>query len=88
MNLFSTSIVNKDLDTCIATLIKSTDNSYRKYIVGSLLFEIDAGKSFQLHKEAFQNNNADKDFVLEYAIELHRKGNYKGAACQLILQMR
>jgi tetratricopeptide (TPR) repeat protein len=80
MSLFSTSIVNKDLDTCIETLIKSADNGYKKYIVGGLLFEIDADKSFQLHKEAFQSNSADKNFVFEYAIELHRQGKYKEAA--------
>ena len=80
MTLFSTSIINKDLDTCIETLIKSADNSYKKYIVGGLLFDIDADKSFQLHQAAFQSNNADKNFAFEYAIELHRKGNYKEAA--------
>jgi len=61
------------------TLIKSADNSYKKYIIGGLLFDIDANKSFQLHKEAFQSNNTNENFVLEYAIELHRKGSYKEA---------
>jgi hypothetical protein len=80
IRLFSTSIVNNDLDTCIETLLKSADNSYKKFVVGGVLFEIDPDKSFQLHKEAFQSNTADKHFLLEYAIELHRKGRYKEAA--------
>ncbi len=79
ITLFSSSMVNKELDACIENIIKSADNKYKKYIVGGLLFDIDADKSFELHKEAFQNNSTNKDFLLEYAIELHRKGQYKEA---------
>jgi len=80
ISLFSTSIVDKDLDSSINALIVNADNNFKKYIVGGLLFEIDKGKSFQLHKEAYQSNEKDENFVLEYAIELHRNGNFKEAA--------
>lgn len=80
ISLFSTSMVDKDLDSCITVLIAKADNGFKKYIVGGLLFEIDKDKSLQLHKEAFQSTETDENFVLDYAIELHRKGNYKEAA--------
>lgn len=79
MTTFNSCIVNSDLDNCIATLIKSADNEYKKYIIGGLLYEIDKDKSFQLHKEAYSSNPNDLDFNLEYAIELHRKGEFTEA---------
>lgn len=79
MTTFNSCIVNSDLDNCIVTLIKSADNEYKKYIIGGLLYEIDKVKSFQLHKEAYTSNPNDLDFNLEYAIELHRKGEFTEA---------
>lgn len=80
MTTFNSCIVNSDLDNCIATLIKSADNEYKKYVIGGLLYEIDRDKSFQLHKEAYLAKPDELGFNLEYAIELHRKGEFVEAA--------
>lgn len=80
MTHFNSCIVNSDLDNCIATLIESADNEYKKYIIGGLLYEINNDKSFQLHKEAYLSKPDELDFNLEYAIELHRKGEFEEAA--------
>lgn len=80
MTIFNGCIVNSDLDNCITTLIKSADNEFKKYIIGGLLYEIDKDKSFQLHKEAYLSKPDELDFNLEYAIELHRKGEFEEAS--------
>lgn len=80
MTTFSSCLVNSNLDQCIQDLITSADTEYKKYLVGGILFEIDKDKSFQLHKEAYTSNPNDLDFNLEFAIELHRKGEFTQAA--------
>jgi hypothetical protein len=76
---FNTCIVNTDADKCILNIVKSADTEYKKYLVGGLLYEIDRDKSFQLHKDAYTANPTDLNFILEYAIELHRKGEFAEA---------
>jgi hypothetical protein len=80
METFNTCIVNTDADKCIPDIIKRADSEYKKYLIGGLLYEIDREKSFQLHKEAYTANPNDLDFNLEYAIELHRKGQFAEAS--------
>ncbi|MTH15429.1 tetratricopeptide repeat protein [Flavobacterium sp. LC2016-01] len=77
---FSTCIVKSDLKLCVDELIKNGTNEYKKYSIGGVLYEIDADQSFKLHEEAYLSNTNDKYFLLEYAIELHRKGKYTEAA--------
>jgi hypothetical protein len=72
--------VNTDADKCILDIIKSADTEYKKHLIGGLLYEIDREKSFHLHKEAYTANRNDLDFNLEYAIELHRKGEFDEAS--------
>lgn len=76
---FNTCITKTELDNCITALVKNAQTSYEKYLVGGRLFTIDSLKSFQLHKEAYDADTNDLDFALEYAIELHRKGNFSEA---------
>lgn len=80
MTTFNSCLVNSDLDQCIEDIIKSANTEYKKYLIGGLLYEIDKDKSFQLHKEAYTSNPKDLDFNLEYAIELHRKGEFTEAS--------
>lgn len=77
---FNSCLVSSNLDECILNLTKGSDTGYKKYVVGSVLFDIDKGKSYQFHKEAYESNPTDSDFNLEYALELHRNGNYSEAA--------
>lgn len=80
LETFNSCIVNSDIDNCILPLIKNADNEYKKYIIGGLLFDIDKDKSFQLHKEAYLSKPNELNFNIEYAIELHRKGEFEEAA--------
>jgi len=80
MTNFSNCIVAADLDNCMLDLIKNADNEYKKYVIGGLLYNIDKDKSFQLHKEAYLSKPDELAFHLEYAIELHRKGEFEEAA--------
>ncbi|RYJ45121.1 tetratricopeptide repeat protein [Flavobacterium beibuense] len=76
---FQSCLLTDDLDGCIANLIKKGDDAYEKYLIGGALYSIDKDKSFLMHKEAYMQNQSDVDFTLEYAIELHRKGDYNEA---------
>lgn len=67
-------------DVCAQDLIKAAKNEYEKYIVAGALYQSDPEQSFRLHHEAYLANPNNLYFTLEYAIELHRKGNYKDAA--------
>jgi len=80
MNTFSSCIVKSDLNVCVNDLISSADNEFEKYIVAGILYEIDPKQSFNLHEQAYLSNTLDENFVLEYAIELHRKLRYSEAA--------
>lgn len=77
---FLSCVVNADVDKCILDLAASADTEYEKYLVGGLLYKIDKEKSFQFHKESYEANPKDLDFNLEYAIELHRRGDFAEAA--------
>lgn len=78
-NIFSSCIVKSDLNICVNALTKSADNEFKKYTVAGILYEIDAQQSFNLHEQAYMTNKLDENFVLEYAIELHRKLRYSEA---------
>lgn len=80
MVTFNSCIVKSDVDKCILDLERGADTEYKKYLIGGLLYEIDKEKSFQLHKEAYAGNPNDLDINLEYAIELHRKGDFAEAS--------
>ncbi len=67
-------------DVCTQDLIKAVKNEYEKYIAGGVLYQSDPQQSFRLHHEAYIANPNNLFFNLEYAIELHRKGDYKDAA--------
>ncbi len=77
---FSVSLVNMNVDTCIRNLVKNTDNEYKKYLIGGALFDIDPKTSFRLHEEAYLTNKQEQNFIIEYAIELHRAGQFKEAS--------
>ena len=80
MTTFSSCIVKSDTKNCIDNLVSNATTEYKKYLVGGMLYEIDTLQSFKLHREAYLANPQDENFVLEYAIELHRKRHYTEAA--------
>ena len=80
MKNFSSCIVKSNVKVCEDELIKSADNEYKKYIVAGVLYEIDPEQSLKLHKEAYIANTTEQNFVLEYAIELHRNKQYNEAS--------
>ncbi|MDR7372199.1 tetratricopeptide repeat protein [Flavobacterium aquidurense] len=81
ISAFSTCIVKSDINKCVEELAKNTANDeYKKYIVGGILYEIDPDQSLKFHKEAYLANTLEQNFILEYAIELHRNGQYQEAA--------
>jgi hypothetical protein len=77
---FSNCIVRSDAKDCIAKLISNATDEYKKYLVGGALYNIDTVQSFSLHKEAYLADPKEQNFLLEYAIELHRKRQYAEAA--------
>ena len=78
-SFFSECLLQQDCNTCIENLLSKATNEYDFYIIGGALYNIDADKSFQLHKKAYELKKNELNFNLEYAMELHRKGNYKEA---------
>lgn len=77
---FGNCIVRSDAKDCIAKLISNATDEYRKYLIGGALYNIDTAQSFRLHKEAYTADPKEQHFILEYAIELHRKRQYAEAA--------
>jgi hypothetical protein len=80
LSTFSIGLVNTDLNYSINSLIKTADNEYKKFVVGGVLYEIDSTISLMLHEEAYKANPTDENFVLEYAMELHRAQKFNEAA--------
>jgi len=74
-----TSCTQQGDNVCIQGLVGILKNEYEKYIAGGVLYQSSPEQSFRLHKEAYAANPNNLFFCLEYAIELHRKGNYKEA---------
>lgn len=72
-------MINTSLDTCIEELVSKATTSYQKYIVGNILYPIDKEVSFSLHQDAYNSNPYELGFVLEYAMQLHRRGDYEEA---------
>ena len=77
---FSSCIVTSATKLCIDNLTSNATSDYKKYLIGGMLYEIDTSKSFRLHKEAYLSNPQERNFILEYAIELHRNRQYAEAA--------
>jgi hypothetical protein len=77
---FSGCIVKSDTKVCVDSLMLNATDEYRKYLIGGMLYEIDTVQSFKLHKDAYLANSKEQNFILEYAIELHRKRKYAEAA--------
>lgn len=80
MTTFSSCIVKSDTKICIYSLTSKATSEYKKYLIGGMLYEIDTFQSFKLHKEAYLAIPQEQNFILEYAIELHRKRQYIEAA--------
>ncbi|MFC7772990.1 tetratricopeptide repeat protein [Flavobacterium sp. GCM10027622] len=80
ISTFQRCLVNSDLDACVHTLVQSAKNEYEKYIIGTILYEIDKEQSFRMQKEAYTTNPNNIYFILEYALALHRKGDFAEAA--------
>ena len=77
---FSNCIVTSDTKICIDNLTYNATTDYKKYLVAGMLYEMDTSQSFRLHKEAYLSNPQERNFILEYAIELHRNRQYAEAA--------
>lgn len=77
---YATCLQQGAADQCIRNLVSAAKNDYEKYIVGNTLYQADAAESFRLHQEVYQANPNNLYFNLEYAIGLHRKGEYQKAA--------
>ncbi len=76
---FSDCLLNKNCDDCITALVTKAKNEYQKYLIAGALYDIDSKVSYELHKLAYEKHPNELNFNLEYAIESHRKGDYKTA---------
>ena len=77
---FSKNIVKTDINICTEKLIQSANNEYEKYVVAGILYNINPKQSYKLHEEAYLTNTNEQNFILEYALELHRNGKYSDAS--------
>jgi hypothetical protein len=77
---FNDCIVQSDAKICIDSLTVNATDEYRKYLIGGMLYNIDTLQSFKLHQDAYLAIPQEQNFILEYAIELHRKRKYGEAA--------
>lgn len=72
-------IVQNDLDTCSANFKKEAKSPYEKNVLANTLFTIDPELSYEFHRQAYKSKSNELYFILEYAIEEHRRGNYEQA---------
>lgn len=77
---FQRHIITEDLQHSIDQLIAAANDPYKKFVVAGLIYNMDTARSFQLHEAAYNADPAGNHFLLEYAIEQHRRGNYAQAA--------
>ena len=81
---FSRGFLSEDLDSMIQKLITSKEydskNEFHNYMIGGLLYEFDSDKSYDYHEKAYKARQNDENFVLEYALELHRKQKFDAAS--------
>ena len=78
-SVFAPCLLKQNCSDCIDQLLQHNSDAYTAYLLGGILYSMDADASFELHKEAYLAHPNELNFNLEYAIELHRKGNYKAA---------
>lgn len=76
---FSECLLKNECSECVENLILHATDPFKMYLIGGALFNIDAEKSYELHKKAFDRKQHELNFNLEYAIELHRRGQYTEA---------
>lgn len=67
-------------DSCILKFTAHAKTGFEKNVVANVIYTADANTSYRLHKEAWKKNPEELSIVMEYAIELHRRGDYSGAA--------
>lgn len=72
-------IIQNNLDTCSSNFKKTAKSPYEKNVVANTLFTIDPELSYELHRQAYKSTSNELYFILEYAIEEHRRGNYEQA---------
>ncbi|MCW3127006.1 MAG: hypothetical protein JWO03_2664 [Bacteroidetes bacterium] len=77
---FGSCIAKSELRQCMDELIKKAPDNYSQYNVAGLLFKADTAASYRLHQQAYLTQPDDEDFLLQYAIELHRRGQYEQAS--------
>ena len=81
---YFSNIATTDLDTLFNQLITSkayhAENEFHNYLIGGILFNIDATQSYEYHEKAYNARPNDENFILEYALELHRKQEFAKAA--------
>lgn len=66
-------------DSCILKFAAQAKTPFEKNVVANVIYSADAATSYKLHKEAWKKNPNELSIVMEYAIELHRSGDYAGA---------
>ncbi|WP_211999846.1 M48 family metallopeptidase [Chitinophaga sp. HK235] len=76
---FKTDVITHDLDSCIQQLLPLADDPAKKFVVGNFLFNIDVDHSYRLHEAAWQADSSQYNYLLEYAMELQRRGSYSQA---------
>lgn len=77
---FMSCYINADLDTCAFRLRRVARTAYEKNIVATTLYTMHSETAYQLHKQAYMEKPNELLFIRDFAMELHRKGNYEGAA--------
>ncbi|PBQ33112.1 hypothetical protein CNR22_15435 [Sphingobacteriaceae bacterium] len=79
-HLYLSCVIQNDLDTCSAVFKKKAKSPYEKNAVANTLFSIDPDVAYEYHRQAYKSKPNELYFILEYAIEEHRRGNYAEAA--------
>ncbi|TGJ98332.1 hypothetical protein EHQ53_00985 [Leptospira langatensis] len=71
------------LDFAVDKLIKDKriqpENEFHQFVLGNLLLPFKLDLAFQYHEAALKKRPNDQNFVMEYAIDLHRKQEFARA---------
>jgi len=77
---FEACLITSGIQQCITGLENVAHTGYEKWFAGSTLYEVDADKALPLNKAAWESQPGNFAFIIVYAEELERKGEYAQAA--------
>lgn len=80
LDRFSKCLVTGNLETCISDFMREGTDPYKKFAIGTALYDISPESALKLCQEAYAVHPDEINFTRELAMCYHKNHNYKAAA--------